>query len=229
MNLQELQRQVGITFGNERLYIQAFTHSSYVNEHKGKPYDDNERLEFLGDAVLELTVSQYLFNTYPKMSEGDMTKLRAAIVCEASLVQFAEKLNFGKLVLLGKGEEITGGRQRPALLADVFESFVGALYLDQGLDAVVSFLDRFVFPKVGSGEYAQVTDFKSQLQEYVQQETLGELHYRIIEEKGPAHNREFISEVLLNHKSLGRGKGRSKKEAEQQAAAQAFALLSVKV
>lgn len=208
-----------------KLFRQAFTHSSYVNEHKGKPFADNERLEFLGDAVLELAVSQYLFNHFPRMSEGDMTKLRASIVCEPSLVQFAESLRFGELVLLGKGEEMTGGRQRPALLADVFEAFIGALYLDQGLDSVLSFLNTYVFPKVVQGEYAKITDFKSQLQELVQQDTLGELEYRIIQEKGPAHNREFISEVLLNDKPLGRGKGRSKKEAEQRAAEQAIAEL----
>ena len=163
------------------------------------------------------------------MSEGEMTKLRAAIVCEPSLVKFAELLNFGDLVLLGKGEELTGGRQRPALLADVFEAFVGALYLDQGVDAVFSFMEKYVYPRVDKGEFAQVTDFKSQLQEFVQQDNLGDIQYRIVEEKGPAHNREFVSEVLLNNRSLGVGSGRSKKEAEQQAAARALVILGDKV
>lgn len=228
MSFAQLQEKIGIRFHDESVLRQAFTHSSYVNEQRGKRIQDNERLEFLGDAVLELTVSQFLYKTFPKMSEGEMTKLRAAIVCEPSLVKFAELLQFGDLVLLGKGEELTGGRQRPALLADVFEAFVGALYLDQGLDAVFSFMEKYVYPRVDKGEFAQVTDFKSQLQEFVQQDNLGDIQYRIVEEKGPAHNREFVSEVLLNNRSLGIGSGRSKKEAEQQAAARALIKLGAK-
>ncbi|MFG0214245.1 ribonuclease III [Brevibacillus porteri] len=228
MNFAQLQETIGFRFRDESVLRQAFTHSSYVNEQRGKRISDNERLEFLGDAVLELTVSQFLYKTFPKMSEGEMTKLRAAIVCEPSLVKFAELLNFGDLVLLGKGEELTGGRQRPALLADVFEAFVGALYLDQGLEAVFSFMEKYVYPRIDKGEFAQVTDFKSQLQEFVQQDNLGDIHYRIVEEKGPAHNREFVSEVLLNNRSLGIGSGRSKKEAEQQAAARALVKLGDK-
>ncbi|MGV3134960.1 ribonuclease III [Brevibacillus agri] len=228
MNFAQLQEKIGFRFRDESVLRQAFTHSSYVNEQRGKRISDNERLEFLGDAVLELTVSQFLYKTFPKMSEGEMTKLRAAIVCEPSLVKFAELLNFGDLVLLGKGEELTGGRQRPALLADVFEAFVGALYLDQGLDAVFSFMEKYVYPRIDKGEFAQVTDFKSQLQEFVQQDNLGDIQYRIVEEKGPAHNREFVSEVLLNNRSLGIGSGRSKKEAEQQAAARALVKLGEK-
>ncbi|MFD2371253.1 ribonuclease III [Brevibacillus sp. GCM10020057] len=228
MSFAQLQERIGVRFHDESVLRQAFTHSSYVNEQRGKRIQDNERLEFLGDAVLELTVSQFLYKTFPKMSEGEMTKLRAAIVCEPSLVKFAELLNFGDLVLLGKGEELTGGRQRPALLADVFEAFVGALYLDQGLDAVFSFMEKYVYPRIDKGEFAQVTDFKSQLQEFVQQDNLGDIQYRIVEEKGPAHNREFVSEVLLNNRSLGVGSGRSKKEAEQQAAARALVKLGEK-
>jgi ribonuclease-3 len=228
MDFAQLQENIGIRFHDESVLRQAFTHSSYVNEQRSKRIQDNERLEFLGDAVLELTVSQFLYKTFPKMSEGEMTKLRAAIVCEPSLVKFAERLNFGELVLLGKGEELTGGRQRPALLADVFEAFIGALYLDQGLDAVFAFMEKYVYPLVDKGEFAQITDFKSQLQEFVQQDNLGDIQYRIVEEKGPAHNREFVSEVLLNNHSLGVGTGRSKKEAEQKAAAHALIKLGAK-
>jgi ribonuclease-3 len=228
MNFAELQENIGIHFRDENVLRQAFTHSSYVNEQRGKRIQDNERLEFLGDAVLELTVSQFLYKTFPKMSEGEMTKLRAAIVCEPSLVKFAELLQFGDLVLLGKGEELTGGRQRPALLADVFEAFIGALYLDQGLEAVFQFMEKYVYPRIDKGEFTQVTDFKSQLQEFVQQDNLGEIHYRVVQEKGPAHNREFVSEVLLNNRPLGIGTGRSKKEAEQQAAARALIKLGAK-
>ncbi|WP_126426258.1 ribonuclease III [Brevibacillus marinus] len=228
MNFAQLQEEIGIHFRDERILRQAFTHSSYVNEQKGKRIADNERLEFLGDAVLELTVSWFLYKSFPHMSEGEMTKLRAAIVCEPSLVKFAEMLRFGELVLLGKGEELTGGRQRPALLADVFEAFIGALYLDQGLEVVFRFMEKYVYPRIDKGEFTQITDFKSQLQEFVQQENMGDIHYRIIQEKGPAHNREFVSEVLLNDKPLGTGTGRSKKEAEQRAAAHALMVLGNK-
>lgn len=227
MDFKELQKEIGVVFEREDLLIQAFTHSSYVNEHRGKPHRDNERLEFLGDAVLELTVSQYIYEHFPKMTEGEMTKLRAAVVCEPSLVKFANRLRFGELILLGKGEEMTGGRKRPALLADVFEAFIGALYLDQGLPAVFQFLEKYVFPSIDKGEFNQITDYKSQLQEFVQHDNLGELHYRIIQEKGPAHNREFVSEVILGDKPLGQGRGRSKKEAEQHAAAKALEELGV--
>lgn len=215
---ERFQQQFNIQFDNPALLYQAFTHSSYVNEHRRKFFTDNERLEFLGDAVLELSVSQYLFQQYAGMSEGELTKLRAAIVCEPSLVLFSNELNFGKYILLGKGEELTGGRERPALLADIFEAFIGALYLDKGLETVVSFLEKVVFPKIELGAFSHVMDYKSQLQEIIQQQNNGMLSYEIVDEKGPAHNRTFISRVMLNSKELGIGNGRSKKEAEQQAA-----------
>lgn len=220
-DFQSFYNDIGIEFDDKRLLKQAFTHSSYVNEHRRRPYEDNERLEFLGDAVLELTVSQYLYKLYPAMSEGDLTKLRAAIVCEPSLVAFANELSFGKYVLLGKGEEAMGGRERPALLADVFEAFIGALYLDHGLPSVFDFLKEHVYPKIKKGAFSHVMDYKSQLQELIQRKSLGEIEYKIIEEKGPAHNREFVTEVFLNHDTVGRGIGRSKKESEQSAAGKA--------
>ncbi|TYR82691.1 ribonuclease III [Priestia megaterium] len=222
-NFKEFQQEINVHFSNEALLFQAFTHSSYVNEHRRRPHEDNERLEFLGDAVLELTVSQFLFKKYPTMSEGELTKLRAAIVCEPSLVTFANELEFGKLVLLGKGEEMTGGRTRPALLADVFEAFIGALYLDQGIDTVNEFLTKVVFPKINEGAFSHVMDFKSQLQEIIQRDGVGQLEYKVLQEKGPAHNREFMSRVSLNGEELGIGIGRSKKEAEQKAAQEAIA------
>ena len=222
---RSFQEKIEIMFQNEQLLIQAFTHSSYVNEHRKRPYEDNERLEFLGDAVLELLISHYLYNEFPTMSEGELTKLRAAIVCEPSLVAFANDLSFGKYVLLGKGEELTGGRERPALLADVFEGFVGALYLDQGLNIVYSFLEKSVFPKIDEGVFSHVMDYKSQLQELIQRGSAGLLQYRILQEKGPAHNREFISCVSINGEELGTGTGKSKKEAEQKAAQAALTKL----
>lgn len=221
-DLKQLQHKLQIQFRNGMLLKQAFTHASYVNEHRFSQSQDNERLEFLGDAVLELTVSEFLYNLYPDRPEGELTKLRAAIVCEPSLVKFAERLDFGRYVLLGKGEEMTGGRTRPALLADVFESFVGALYLDQGLEAVRSFLSDHVFRSVTVNGRPQMSDYKTELQELTQHHGMGTLEYRIVEERGPAHEREFVSEVFMGSECLGRGSGRSKKEAEQQAAAVAL-------
>ncbi|PFA67913.1 ribonuclease III [Bacillus sp. AFS015802] len=229
LKFKTFQNEMGIQFKDEKLLKQAFTHSSYVNEHRRKPYEDNERLEFLGDAVLELTVSQFLFKKYPMMSEGELTKLRAAIVCEPSLVKFSIELNFGELILLGKGEEMTGGRERPALLADVFEAFIGAVYLDQGLETVISILEKVVYPKINVGAFSHVMDYKSQLQELVQRGSAGVIEYSILEESGPAHNRQFISRVSLNDDELGIGKGRSKKEAEQQAAQKALEKLKQKL
>jgi ribonuclease III len=225
---KDFQSKIGIHFENEKLLKQAFTHSSYVNEHRRKPYEDNERLEFLGDAVLELTVSKFLFLKYPMMSEGELTKLRAAIVCEPSLVTLANELHFGKIILLGKGEEMTGGRERPALLADVFEAFIGALYLDKGLEVVIEFLDKVVFPKINEGAFSHVMDYKSQLQELIQRDGTGLIEYKVLIEKGPAHSKEFVSHVSLNGEELGIGTGKSKKEAEQHAAQMALEILKAK-
>lgn len=221
-DLKQLQHKLQIKFDNRQLLKQAFTHASYVNEHRFSQHQDNERLEFLGDAVLELTVSEYLYHLFPNRPEGELTKLRASIVCEPSLVKFAEALGFGQYVLLGKGEELTGGRTRPALLADVFESFIGALYLDQGLVPVRTFLDQHVFPLIVLGSKLQMSDYKTELQELTQHHNMGALEYRIVEERGPAHEREFVSEVHMGQERLGRGTGRSKKEAEQQAASAAL-------
>lgn len=219
---EKLQEKIGIKFSDESLLIQAFTHSSYVNEHRDKPHRDNERLEFLGDAVLEVAISHFLYKQYPEMSEGELTKLRAAIVCEPSLVSFAHELSFSDFVLLGKGEEMTGGRTRPSLLADVFEAFIGALYLDQGFEAVFAFMEKHVFPKIKDGAFSHVMDYKSLLQEIVQRDGSGEIEYKILQERGPAHNREFVSQVILKGKELGIGMGKSKKEAEQRAAQRAL-------
>lgn len=224
--LRRFLKEFSLDFNNEALLKQAFTHSSYVNEHRRRIHEDYERLEFLGDAVLELLISQYLFKRFPDMSEGDMTKMRASIVCETALVQFASELSFDEKIFLGRGEEATGGRKRPALLADVFEAFIGALYLDQGLDDVAHFLETVVYPKINEGAFSHVMDFKSQLQETVQRKNLGELQYDVVTEKGPAHHREFFSKVLLNGSTIGTGKGRSKKESEQFAARKALEQLN---
>lgn len=221
-----LQQQLGIRFRRGRLLRQAFTHTSYVNEHKGGSNQDNERLEFLGDAVLQLLVSEYLYLTHPQRPEGELTRMRAAIVCEPSFARFAETLELGRYVLLGRGEEQLGGRQRPALLADLFESFIGALYLDAGIDAVRDFLKARIFPLIDTGEILPVKDFKSKLQERAQHRSLGPIEYVIDEERGPAHDREFVIGVIVGGKRCGTGVGRTKKEAEQQAAAEAWRSLA---
>ncbi|WP_373865225.1 ribonuclease III [Paenibacillus koleovorans] len=226
--LQQLQKELNVPFRKEQLLKQAFTHSSYVNEQRSAGLEDNERLEYLGDAVLELSVSEFLFRSHPGRTEGELTKLRAAIVCEPSLMGFAEKLNFGAYMFLGKGEELTGGRSRPAMLADVFEAFIGALYLDQGLEAVRRFLQQHVFSQLEVETKLSMTDYKTQLQEHTQHHAMGTLEYRIVDEKGPAHERQFVSEVRMDGVVLGQGTGRSKKEAEQQAAAQALTALNVR-
>ena len=223
IDFARLTKMTGIFIQNHHLYIQAFTHTSYAHErkHMGN-VQDNERLEYLGDAVLELLVSEYLYHRYPNMSEGELTRTRARVVCEPSLASFAKQLHFGEFIRLGKGEELTGGRERPSLLANVFEAFVGALYLDQGLDRVRQFLHRLVFRQLNEEWLSQVTDAKSRLQELVQQEHIGPLEYKIVDVKGPAHDRQFVAEVYLDGKCLGRGTGRSKKGAEQEAARQAL-------
>lgn len=223
VDLSGLEQSIGMAFRNKKLFQQAFTHTSFAHERKNNGhYQDNERLEFLGDAVLELAVSEYLYERYPHMSEGELTRTRARVVCEPSLASFARELEFGKYMRLGKGEELTGGRTRPSLLADVFEAFVGALFLDQGLSGVRQFLERVVFPKVNEDWLSSMMDAKSQLQEMVQQERLGQLEYRIVDMTGPAHDRHFVAEVYLENKCLGQGSGRSKKEAEQHAATEAI-------
>jgi len=220
MELEKLEKALSINFSDKQLLKQAFTHSSYVNEHQKNHLSDNERLEFLGDAVLELATSDYLYNECKQMSEGELTKLRASIVCEESLYRFAEILGLRQYVLLGKGEERTGGRNRQALLADIFESFLGALYLDQGMDACQAFLERRIFPHIETDAFSHVMDYKTKLQEVIQSERGNTLEYRIIEEKGPAHRKEFLAEVIVNGKKCTRGTGNSKKSAEQFAAKQ---------
>jgi len=207
-------------------YYQAFTHSSYVNEHRHLKVKDNERLEFLGDAVLELTVSHYLFSIKPALSEGEMTKIRAQLVCEASLEAYARNLGIGKLMLLGRGEELSGGRERPTVLADAFEAFLGAMYLDVGMNPVHDFIHNIIHQAYQNGEIKQIFDYKSTLQELVQADSKKAIEYRIISETGPAHNRSFESAVLLDNIVLGRGMGKTKKEAEQKAAKSAIEILA---
>ncbi len=214
--------ELGFTYQNIDLYQQAFSHSSFINDFNMNRLDHNERLEFLGDAVLELTVSRYLFDKHPNLPEGNLTKMRATIVCEPSLVIFANKIGWNEMILLGKGEEKTGGRTRPSLISDVFEAFIGALYLDQGLDIVWKFAEKVIFPHVEQNELLGVVDFKTQFQEYVHQQNKGDVTYNLIKEEGPAHHRLFTSEVILQGEAIAEGKGKTKKESEQRAAESAY-------
>ena len=224
--MREIQAAFQLRFQNEKWLQEAFTHASFVNENRGQLERHNERLEFLGDAVLELCVSDELFRRFPKRSEGELTRMRAAIVCEPALLKYAQLLELGNYVLLGKGEELTGGRERASLLADLFEAFLGAMYLDQGIEMVKSFLQKWVFPHIEFQSVLQI-DFKSHLQEFLQQQQKRVLMYRIVAENGPAHDREFCAEVYLDDECIGSGVGRSKKEAEQQAASKALQFLNV--
>ncbi|ERJ13437.1 Ribonuclease 3 protein [Haloplasma contractile SSD-17B] len=211
-------KQHELEFKDRSLLIRALTHSSYVNEHRTEDLKDNERLEFLGDAVLELAMSRYLFLNLPDVNEGVMTKRRAQYVCEPSLELYANKINLGKLIRLGKGEEHTGGRKRPAILADAFEALLGAIYLDLGFDQVYDFLGKVAFPAIKAGTLSHVMDYKSKLQELVQTDSARSVTYLIVDEIGPAHNKTFVAEVSMDEIKMGVGEGHSKKEAEQNAA-----------
>jgi len=216
----QLQQSLNIQFGDASLLREAFTHSSYVNEHKNAVH--NERLEFLGDAVLQLAVSQHLYRLYQDWPEGKLTFVRAAIVREEALYRLAKSLSLGKYIRLGRGEELSGGRERPSMLADVFEAFVGALYLDAGWDAVIDFLQRYMFPEIEAYVARGVIDAKSRLHEKVQQLAMGGVEYEVVEQRGPANDREFVIAARIQGGTYGTGTGRTKKEAEQEAAAEAL-------
>ena len=209
--------RLGIVPNKEKLYIEAFTHTSYSNEHQTKNY---ERLEYLGDAVLELLMSEYLYKN-TEVQEGEMTKLRANYVCENALYEYSLRLNLNEELLLGHGEEESGGRTRKTIVADIFESFIGALFLDQGLDVVKKFLYDNVIPLIERKEVNFFDDYKSVLQELVQTDKRN-LEYEVINEEGPSHNKEFTVQVRINDIVYGQGKAHSKKEAEQLAARNAL-------
>ncbi|WP_125704396.1 ribonuclease III [Lacticaseibacillus daqingensis] len=223
--VSELRHRYGIEFHDLSLLDEAFTHSSYVNEHKELGLRDNERLEFLGDAVLELTVSDYLYRHFPDLPEGKLTRMRAAIVQTKSFSAFSQEAHFDQYVKLGKGEENAGARQRKTLLEDLFEAFNGALYLDQGREANIRFAEQVIFPKIAAGQFAANMDHKTALQEYVQQNGEVLIAYHLMSEVGPAHDRQFQVDVTVDGQVLGSGIGKNKKAAEQAAAADALTRL----
>ncbi len=219
-DFQELEKKIGYTFQNRALLKQAVTHSSFANEQKINRQKHYERLEFLGDAVLELVSSDFLFQTHPEMPEGQLTKLRASMVCEPALAYCAKDLTLDSYIQLGKGEEATGGRYRDSIISDVMEAVIGAIYLDGGMEPARTYIHRFVLSDLENKQL--FLDSKTNLQEYMQQNLKKEFHYRLVDESGPEHDKVFVVEVVMEEKVLGRGKGRTKKAAEQQAAYEAL-------
>lgn len=213
-----LKEKFDISFNNEALLMEAMTHSSYTNEHKEMKGIYNERIEFLGDAVLELTISDWLFRQFPHFQEGQLTKLRAQIVCEDSLSLLAKECSLNEYLLLGKGETLSGGREKPAILCDVFEAFIGALYLDKGVNEIQRFLNLVVIPKIKNGRYELITDFKTELQEYLQQNGPVHIRYELVKEEGPSHDKIFTVQLIVDGKKYKTASGKTKKAAEQMAA-----------
>jgi len=225
-NIARLEERLGINWRDRELLLLALTHSSFAYEGRGRRQENNQRLEFLGDAVLELVISEHLYRTYPSRSEGELTKLRAAVVCEPSLARVSRELNLGACLFMGKGEERSGGRERPSILADAFESLLGAVYLDQGLAPARRLALQYLEPLIADVLAGRLErDYKTELQEILQHDGGGALSYAILREEGPDHDKVFTAAVYCGGREMGRGRGRSKKEAEQQAAHRALAAL----
>ena len=222
MEMTELENRLGYRFRDSALLVTALTHSSYANENKKDNAESNERLEFLGDSVLGMTVANYLYRTRADMPEGQMTRLRAELVCEQSLVRVAEKLELGRYIRLGRGEEQGGGRQRRSIIADAVEAVIAAVYLDGGYPEASELVHRFILDPMEDGEQIAAADNKTELQELVQRKSGRVLSYEMTGEYGPDHDKTFESAALLNGKVIGRGKGQTKKEAEQEAAGDAL-------
>ena len=213
---QELEESIEYCFQDKSLLKLALTNSSYANEHRMKRTQNNERVEFLGDAVLELIISDYLFRTYQKKNEGKLTKLRSSLVCEYTLAMCAKDISLGKYLLLSKGEDMTGGRERDSILSDAFESLIGAIYLDQGFEQARIFVEKYLLQDVE--DKTLFYDAKTILQEMVQKEVGHTVQYVLTEEKGPDHCKEFTVQVHFGDCILGTGTGKTKKAAEQMAA-----------
>ena len=225
-NISELENKINYQFKNKELVKHALTHSSYINENKMKKNDCNERLEFLGDAVLELVSSEYLYFEHEDLPEGKLTKMRASMVCEKALAYCAQQIELGEFLRLGKGEEITGGRKRDSVTSDALEALIGAIFLDGGFASAKEFVHQFVLNDLD--EKRLFYDSKTILQEIVQGNMTESVSYRLIKEEGPDHNKSFYVEVCVGEKSYGEGVGRTKKAAEQEAAYKAILKLKEK-
>ena len=223
-NLEEFQGKIRYYFNDKELLIEALSHSSYANE-KRKGRNSNERLEFLGDSVVSIVVSQYLFEHFTHLPEGELTKIRASLVCEKSLYEFAKQIDLGEHILLGKGEENTGGRERVSILADAFEAVIAAVFLDGGLEAAKRHILKFIPKDIDDRKPVSFSDHKTILQEIIQKNPEEKVEYKLVGQSGPDHNKAFKVQVRLNSNVIGTGIGRSKKEAEQMAAKEALELM----
>lgn len=223
----ELQGKLGYTFNDPRLLTEAITHSSYANEHKPTP--SSERLEFLGDAVLELAVSRYLYHSHPEYSEGDLTRLRQQLVCEETLAGLARVLSLGEYLSVGKGEELAGSRFRPSILADALEALIAAVDLDSQGAATEALVQRIFGDTLRFSAQSSSLDYKTRLQQLVQQDGNEELRYEILAVSGPEHDKLFEVQAYINSNPVGRGTGRSRRDAEQSAAREALLLFGVRL
>ncbi len=221
--MKSLEEKLGYTFQDPSLLENALTHSSRANESRGT-LSSNERLEFLGDSILGMVVADHLYRNHPDLPEGELTRTRAALVCEESLVEVAQELNLGEYLKLGKGEEAGGGRNRPSIRADAVEAVLAAVYLDGGIGSARKIVQKYILSREAAG-LTKPHDYKTALQELVQRESGQVLQYRLTGEEGPDHDKRFFMDVTLNGKSIGSGTGRSKKEAEQMAAQAAIQAL----
>ncbi len=212
--MEAFEKAIGYTYQNKALMNEALTHSSYSNEGK-RGIHDNERLEFLGDSILSLIVAEHLFTHYRHQPEGELTKLRASLVCEQSLFQFAQKIQLGDYLHLGKGEEHTGGRERPSIVSDAFEAVIASIYLDGGLEEAKKFVLRFIPEHMDVKRVNALSDYKTALQEIIQKNREEKIEYVLVSEVGPDHDKAFTIEVHLNSNVIGTGRGKSKKQAEQ--------------
>ena len=222
--MNSLEKRLNYKFKNIDLLKNALVHSSYANEVRGSVHS-NERLEFLGDSVLSVIVSEHLYNKFPTMPEGELTRMRASLVCEKSLCEFSRELGIGKYLKLGKGEDKNGGRERDSILADAFEAVLAAVYLDGGMDAAKAHIMNTVLRDIKHCEDDAFKDYKTTLQEVIQRNPEESVSYILVNESGPDHNKSFTVEVHLNSNVIGKGTGKSKKQAEQMAAKQALELM----
>ena len=220
--MEQLENRIGYRFRNRTLLLTALTHSSYVNEHPREHAACYERLEFLGDSVLGMAAAELLYRWQPELPEGKMTRIRAELVCEESLHRVAMELGIGSYMRLGKGEELSSGRERPSILADMVESIIAAIYLDGGMEPASAFIHRRVLNRAGDVISSRSLDHKTELQELIQQEAGSSIRYEMTGESGPDHNKRFTCAVYVNGKLSGEGEGRTKKEAEQAAAGSAL-------
>lgn len=225
--MHAIERRIGYNFKNSKYLRIALTHSSYANENK-EAGSHNERQEFLGDAVLSIVVSDYIFR-HLNVPEGELTKIRASLVCEGALAGFAKQIDLGNSLYLGHGEEHNGGRTRPSILADAFEALIAAIYLDGGIEEARKFVLPFIMKQAEHASGTDLHDYKTQLQEIVQKNPEERVRYVLVGEEGPDHDKRFTVEVHLNSNVIGRGTGRSKKLAEQQAAREALLLMGVEL